>query len=265
MAEHLAGKRIVNGTLGNSPHKFVWYNRKPDEFAAMVEGRVVGEARSKGRWILIPIEPGYVLLFGECGGRILLHGSEAELPAKYHLSLHFTDGSALSATTQMWGAMELHEQGKETEREYIKGMRTTPVEAGFTAEYLTRLVKENVAAGGTSLKGILTQNQLIPGLGNAIAQDILFRAKLHPKQPVAGLEEEQLGNLHRTILETVYEAIRLGGRNDEVDLFGKHGRYIRIMDKAAMGRPCPECGTTIEKIAYMGGACYYCPNCQKVN
>jgi formamidopyrimidine-DNA glycosylase len=34
------------------------------------------------------------------------------------------------------------------------------------------------------------------------------------------------------------------------------------MGKQTSGKPCPVCGTTIEKIAYLGGACYVCPNCQ---
>jgi formamidopyrimidine-DNA glycosylase len=201
-------------------------------------------------------------VFGECGGRILLHAPESNLPSKYHLSLHFTDGSALSATTQMWGAMELYEKGKELERQYIRGMRTTPVDPGFTPAYLAGLIKECLAEGDRSVKGILTQDQLIPGLGNAIAQDIMFGAKLHPKQPIANLRKGQVVELHRAIKTTVKEAIRLGGRNDEVDLLGHHGRYIRKMNRAALGHPCPECGTKIEKMAYLGGACYFCPKCQ---
>ena len=54
-----------------------------------------------------------------------------------------------------------------------------------------------------------------------------------------------------------------GGRNDEVDLLGNPGGYVRIMDSRAAGQPCPKCGRTVEKIQYLGGACYFCPKCQK--
>ncbi len=264
MAESLSGKRIANGTLGNSPHKFVWYNRKPDEFAAIVKGKTTGFAYSRGRWLFIPIQPGYVLVFGECGGKIMLHGSESQLPKKYHLSLHFEDGSFLSATTQMWGAMELYEKGLELERQYIKGMRTTPVDPEFSLAYLSALIEECTIEGNRSVKGLLTQDQLIPGLGNSIAQDIMFKAKLHPKQSIAGLSKAQINNLHQAIVNTVAEVIRQGGRNDETDLYGNQGKYKRIMDKAAAGLPCPECGTKVLKMAYLGGTCYYCPKCQSV-
>lgn len=262
MAESLSGKRIVNGSLGNSPHKFVWYNRKPAEFAAIVKGKTTGVAYSRGRWLFIPVQPGYILVFGECGGKILLHESGSRLPKKYHLSLHFEDGSFLSATTQMWGAMELYEKGAELERQYIKCMRLTPVDPEFSQEYLSALIQECSKEGSRSVKGLLTQDQLIPGLGNSIAQDIMFRAKLHPKKPATGLSKDQIRNLHRAIVNTVAEAIRQGGRNDETDLYGSHGKYKRIMDKAAVGRPCPECGTKVEKMSYLGGTCYYCPKCQ---
>ena len=45
-------------------------------------------------------------------------------------------------------------------------------------------------------------------------------------------------------------------------LFGHRGGYIRLMDNAAVGKPCHECGTKIQKIQYLGGACYFCPKCQ---
>ncbi|MDM7999414.1 MAG: DNA-formamidopyrimidine glycosylase family protein [Dehalococcoidia bacterium] len=264
MAETLTGKRITQGTLGNSPHKFVWYNLQPDEFSAAVKGKVVGKAYTRGRWLFIPLDPGYVLVFGECGGKILFHKLASMLPQKYHLSLHFDDGSALSATTQMWGAMELYEKGKELERQYIKGMRTTPTEPGFTTAYLSNLMKESIASGFKTVKAILTQGQLIPGLGNAIAQDIMFKAKLHPRQPLDALQKSHIEKLHRAIIGTLQEAIRLGGRNDELDLYGSPGKYVRLMDKNAVGQPCPECAAKIEDMSYLGGTCYFCPTCQRL-
>ena len=44
--------------------------------------------------------------------------------------------------------------------------------------------------------------------------------------------------------------------------YGNRGEYVRILDSKTKGKPCPECGTPIEKIQYLGGACYLCPSCQ---
>lgn len=260
--ETLLGRRIKSGSLGNSPHKFVWYNRSEAEFAELTEGKRIGEARAKGRWLFVPLEPGYTLLFGECGGKILYHPAGSGVPKKYHLYITFTDNSFLTATTQMWGAMELYEQGEELKREYVKDMRPTPQDAEFTLEYFNILVDELAAEKKRSAKSLLTQDQIIPGLGNAIAQDILFKAKLHPRHPIADLETKQRQVLFNTIVGTVDEVIAQGGRYDEYNLYNQKGAYIRLMDKNAVKRPCPECGGKVEKIQYLGGSCYLCPTCQ---
>jgi formamidopyrimidine-DNA glycosylase len=262
MDETLTGKRIRRGSLGNSPHKFVWYNRTPEEFSRLTGGKTVGRARAKGKWLFVPLDPGYVLLFGECGGRVLYHPAEATLPEKYHLWLTFDDGTSLTAMTAMWGAMELYEAGQEADRQYVKGMRPTPLDPEFTLQYLSALIDEVTPTGKPSAKALLTQDQLIPGLGNAIAQDILFRAGLHPKHPIRDLDRDQRRRLHDAILDTLEKAIAGGGRYDEFDLYNRPGGYVRLMDSRSAGQPCPVCGTVIERIQYLGGACYFCPRCQ---
>jgi formamidopyrimidine-DNA glycosylase len=258
----LVGKIVQDASLGNSPHKFVWYNRTPKEFAGLVTRKTVGESYTRGNWLFIPLQPGYVLVFGECGGRLLYHPSNERLPAKFHLHLAFDDGSQLSAMTQMWGAMELYETGQELHRQYIKDMRLTPVDDAFTLDYFIHLVAEFAARPKRSVKSLLTQDQLLPGIGNGLAQDILFKARLHPKHPLDALDSEQQSDLYYAIVEIVQQVIAQGGRSEEYDLFNRPGGYQRIMNKQAAGHPCPRCGQTVEKIQYLGGACYFCPGCQ---
>jgi formamidopyrimidine-DNA glycosylase len=260
--EALVGRKIRHGALGNSPHKFVWHNRTPEEFAGITRGKTIGRARARGKWLFVPLEPGYLLLFGECGGRLLHHPAGSHLPKKYHLWLCFDDGSSLTAMTTMWGAMELYEAGKESERQYLKGMRPTPLDPEFSFYYFSTLVDEAASSEKRSAKALLTQDQLIPGLGNAIAQDILFRAGLHPRHPIGDLSPDQRRGLFDAIAGTVQHAIAQGGRYDEFDLYNKPGGYVRLMDSRSAGQPCPQCGTAIAKMQYLGGACYFCPHCQ---
>lgn len=260
--ETLTHKSISHGKLGNTPHKFVWYNRTHEEFATLTAGKTIGKATVKGRWMFVALEPGYVLVLGECGGKVLYHPAGATLPQKYHLLLSFDDGSSFSATTQMWGAMELYTQGEEQQRQYIHDMRPTPVDAAFTFEYFSALIDELVQGQARSVKSLLTQEQLIPGLGNSIAQDILFKARLHPRHALGALSGEQRAVLYQAVVDTVALVIAQGGRYDETDLFGRSGGYVRLMDKNSAGHPCPECGALVEKMQYLGGACYFCPDCQ---
>jgi formamidopyrimidine-DNA glycosylase len=204
------------------------------------------------------------LLFGECGGKVLYQQPGSQVPEKYHLYITFEDGSFLTALTQMWGAMELYEEGEEQDRKYIKGMRTTPNEPEFTFDYFSNLIDELLEGKKRTAKGLLTQDQIIPGLGNAITQDILLRARLHPKLPIRDMSTDHRYALYDAIVRTVDEVIEKGGRYDEYDLLGNRGGYVRMMDKHAVDRPCPECGGAIEKIRYLGGSCYLCPNCQEL-
>jgi formamidopyrimidine-DNA glycosylase len=260
MGATLRDKVVARGLLGNTPHKFVWYNRTHREFERLARGKRVGKAWARGRWMFIPLEPGYVLVIGECGGRILYHPPQSAPPRTYHLLLRFRDGSLFTVTTQMWGAMKLHEKGREYEGDLVRNMRPTPIEDRFTLDYFLKLV--DGLEDKRTAKGLLTQDQLIPGLGNAIAQDILFKARLHPRQPVRDLSTAQRRKLHKVIVGLTGTIARKGGRRDETDLFGRPGGYKRIMDKDAAGRPCPRCGAVVEKIQYLGGACYFCPRCQ---
>ncbi len=261
MNHTLKGKVIKKGLLGNSPHKFVRYNRKHAEFEKLTRGKKIGGAYVKGRWLLLSLDPGYVLVLGECGGKVLFHPVGSEVLKKYHLYITFTDNSFLTAITQMWGAYELYKKDEEKNRKYIKGMKLTPVDDAFTFNYFNGLI--DGLTEKKSAKGLLTQDQLIPGLGNAIAQDILFKARLHPRHPVDTLTKPERKKLYSAIKKTVNEVIKKGGRYDEYDLYGSPGTYVRLMDKNSAGKPCPACGTKIKKIQYLGGTCYFCPDCQK--
>lgn len=260
--ESLAGKVIQRGELSNSPHKFVWHNLSHAEFSQRVTGKRVGQAWVQGRWLFIPLEPEDVLLIGECGGKFIYHPAGAKTPKKYHLHLEFDDGSFLSATTQMWGAYELYQAGEEQNREYVKDMAPTPLDPAFTVDYFRALIARLAAEKKTSVKALLTQEQSIPGLGNAVAQDIMFQARLLPRHSIAELDDEQQGALYAAIGEVVKAVIEQGGRYDEYDLHGQRGGYVRLMDKNAVGKPCPRCGGTVEKSQYLGGACYSCTQCQ---
>lgn len=100
------------------------------------------------------------------------------------------------------------------------------------------------------------------GVGNGHLQDILFIAGVHPRRRVAGLRAGEKRALHTAVRRVLRKAVDLGGRDTERDLYDRAGAYGRILHSKAVGRPCTECGTPIEKIQYLGGAPYFCPNCQ---
>jgi len=55
---------------------------------------------------MIPFDPGFTMVFGEFGGKLLYHSPGSKLPDKYHLMIEFSDGSFLTEIIQLWGAIE---------------------------------------------------------------------------------------------------------------------------------------------------------------
>jgi formamidopyrimidine-DNA glycosylase len=114
------------------------------------------------------------------------------------------------------------------------------------------------------MKALLATEQRIPGLGNGVLQDILFNAGIHPKCKKSGLTDCNKDELFRSLKNTLRSMTDEGGRDTEKDFFGKNGGYKTILSKNTVNSPCPKCGEKILKEAYLGGAVYYCPVCQKL-
>jgi len=115
-----------------------------------------------------------------------------------------------------------------------------------------------------SMKALLATEQRIPGLGNGVLQDILFNGGIHPKRKKSTLSDFEKGELFHSLKVTLNSMTENGGRDTEKDLFGINGKYKTILSKNTVNKPCPNCGGNIVKEAYLGGAIYYCPVCQKI-
>jgi formamidopyrimidine-DNA glycosylase len=137
-----------------------------------------------------------------------------------------------------------------------------PLDDAFTAEYVQGLFAEVPPDDPRVIKGFVISKPGIWGVGNGYLPDILFRARLHPRRRVTSMGAREQRALHRAAKTTITQAVKANGRDTERDLHNQPGRYVRILDSRAVGKPCPECGAPIEKIALLGGAAYFCPRCQ---
>ena len=207
-----------------------------------------------------------MLWWGDAGGKILYHSPEEKPPAKYHLGWEFSDGSHLTYALRMWGAVKLLDASEFDERPHDE-TGVPPLHLDFTFERFNTMLDEYPEKTSKGIKGFLVATGYavpnhVHGLGNAIVQDILFHTRLSPKRKIPDIMPDERHRLYDAIQSTVAEAIEGGGRYDEYDLYGKKGGYVRLMDSKTANTPCPNCGTSIQKISYLGGACYLCPNCQ---
>ena len=264
--ETLRGKSIASAIRGNSPHKFAFYRLAAEEFAGALAGRTIGESVATGSLVLVPCEPDWVLALGDGGERILYHPDASSFPKKHHLLLQFTDGSGLSVSVQGWGSIRLLHRS-ELDGDYAwsghaGSEHVSPLDPTFTFEYFSGLFGQLKAGDPRSVKYFVVSEPGVWGVGNGCLQDVLFRAELHPRRRAIGLTDAERRALHTALRDVVGEIAALGGRSSERDLFGRSGGYERVMSSEAVGRPCPKCGTAIEKAAFLGGAVYWCPECQ---
>jgi formamidopyrimidine-DNA glycosylase len=116
------------------------------------------------------------------------------------------------------------------------------------------------------IKSLLLDQAFLRGIGNIYADEILFRARIHPRATAVRLSEGRARVLHATMREVLGEAIERGGSSvsNYVDSEGRKGTFQllhRVYRKT--GLPCPECGTPIRRIVMAQRGTHYCPRCQR--
>ncbi len=259
--ETLIGKTITSVLAASSPHKFAWYYGDPADYAHRLEACEFISARGFGMFVEITLSNA-ILLFSD-GVNLRLHPTAGPVPKKHQLLLGLDDGTHLSASLSMYGGIYCWDKGEAFDNPYYKIAleKPSPLTDAFSEAYFKEiLAPEDVQK--LSLKGALATEQRIPGLGNGCLQDILWQAKLHPKQKTHALSDQQMQDLFTSLKTTLAKMADMGGRSTEKDLFGEPGGYPVVMCAGNKDQPCPRCGTPIRKESYMGGSIYTCPTCQ---
>ena len=204
-----------------------------------------------------------LLLAPEYGGKILFHAKSSVTPEKFHLKLRFADDTALTVTLSGMGVIRALKDD-ELEQSYVYrrdfSATASPVD---DEEFTFERFSEDLAGKNVNIKGVLVgKNAVIVGLSNSAFQDIIYRAKIHPKRKASELTEKQRHALYDAIKLMIRERIRLGGKNQFTDLYGKQGAYTPAMGPNMKGKSCGTCGAKVEKLSLGGGQIYYCPTCQ---
>ena len=258
MNESLKGLRILEAQAGASPHGFAFYTGSLELYADALRGRVFSEARAFGGILEVGLG-GLMLLFSD-GANLRLFPPGMEHPAKHQLLLSFDNGAVLLCTVQMYAGIHLCREGAcHSVYHQAAHEKLSPFQDGFSLDYFQALAAEWPKL---SAKAFLATQQRFPGLGNGVLQDILFRARIHPRTKVSILGSTALARLYHELRDTLKQMAERGGRDTEKDLYGQPGGYKTLMSKTALDRPCPGCFGVVTRESYLGGNVYYCPSCQ---
>ena len=258
--ETIAGKTISKVVAAHTKHKLTWYYGDPEKYHEHLQNRTIDKASAFGGFV--EISAGTMELLFNDGVNLRFFNDSSNMPDKHQLLMEFTDGSILCAFVQMYGGLGCFAEHTLDNKYYrVAKEKPSPVSKEFSETYFNTLLS-SPDVQNLSMKAFLATEQRIPGLGNGVLQDILYNAKIHPKQKVHALSEQQTSHLYTSIKKTLQDMVDNNGRDTEKDLFSEKGRYRTRVSKNTVGKPCEICGSRIEKSTYLGGSIYYCSGCQ---
>ncbi|MEV8634753.1 DNA-formamidopyrimidine glycosylase family protein [Streptosporangium sp. NPDC051023] len=131
-----------------------------------------------------------------------------------------------------------------------------PLSAGFTVETL----REIVGGSRAQIKGLLRDQQVIAGIGNAYSDEVLHAARTSPFKVAGSLTDEQVAALYEAIVTTLRTALDRARGLAAKDLKAEKKSGLRVHGRT--GQPCEVCGDTIREVSFADSSLQYCPACQ---
>ena len=233
--------------------------RSVDPPLASVEGRTVSGVERLGKRVVIGLAGDlFLVLHLMIAGRLRWRERGTRIPRKLGLAaFDFPSGTLLLTEAGSIKRAALHvAAGRDDLRQHDRG--GVEVLSSDLDAFRAALRREN-----HTLKRSLTDPRLFSGIGNAYSDEILHAAGLSPLKLTGRMTEVEIARLHetaRTTLRVWTERLRreTGDRFPEtVTAFhpgmAVHGRY---------GKPCPSCGSPVQRIVYASNESNYCPACQ---
>jgi len=264
MNHNLKGKQVKSYLLKDYERlqRIGMMNKDLSSFEQLV-GAKIEEIISRGNVIRVKFDKTNLILGPEYGGEIFYNKNANDIP-RFHLKIDFADGTAFTVRLTSMGVIQvLHENELESSYVYRRDFdqnKLSPLDEKFSFEQFSKRMTDQ----NRILKAVLVgKDAILVGISNSTFQDILYRAKIHPKRKASELNDEETQRLYDAIVFVLKERLRLHGKDKFSDLNQRHGEYVAAMGPNMKGKSCPICETKIEKLSMGGGQVYLCPSCQK--
>jgi formamidopyrimidine-DNA glycosylase len=232
-----------------------------DEFRQQITGRTVRSIGRRGKYVVISLDRGHLLIHLKMSGRLRVVDAGEPLSKHTHTLFDLDDGRQLRfQDTRKFGRVYLVDHLEQV----TAGLGPEPLADDFSLEEFRQVL----ARRSGRLKSLLLNQQFLAGLGNIYADEALFAARLHPLRRADSLAPDEQARLYKAIRTVLESAVAGGGTtlDDQgyADADGRAGEYQeRIAVYGRAGQPCPVCGTAIERIVLGGRSTHFCPQCQK--
>jgi formamidopyrimidine-DNA glycosylase len=225
-------------------------------------GRTVAALSRRGKWIIVELDDGgrLVLHLGMSGQLTVVDAAEP-MADHTHLVFDIADGRQLRfRDPRRFGSAVLFADPAALDRFFHRtGLGPEPF--GLAADYW----RQALAATRRSLKAVLLDQQIVAGVGNIYADEVLFQARLHPMARGCDLDQAAADRLRTAIAEVLERAIAGRGTTirDYVGGDGLRGGFqVELSTYGQTGEPCPRCRTLIEEMRLAGRSSHFCPRCQ---
>jgi formamidopyrimidine-DNA glycosylase len=235
--ESALGRRIArvddNDTYVSRPHQ-------PGEIADALIGHELTAAHRRGKFLWLETDDGPTLgLHLGMAGEIVVDGEAEDVSRWDRFALEFEDGTRLALRDKR----RLGRAVLAPDFSHVG-----PDAAGVAREDFRRLI----GRGHTAVKARLLNQRAISGVGNLLADQVLWQARIAPRRDTGDLSEADLDRLRRDLRSAIRSAVRLGGVHT--------GRFVRARRHEGV---CPRDGHVLERATVGGRTTYWCPVCQK--
>jgi formamidopyrimidine-DNA glycosylase len=252
-------KRIVGATLDNITIANPFLLRSVEPPVAAAYGREVSEIRRLGKRIVIGLDDDFwLVLHLMIAGRLQWRNSDSGTRARNQLAeFRFSPGRLILTEAGSKKRASLYVVSGENDLSQHDPGGVEPLVCSLT-EFRQRLRQEN-----RTLKRALTSPKSFSGIGNAYSDEILHAARLSPFTQTSKISDAQTRRLFeatRAVLNDWSDRLRAEAGGEfpkKVTAFHSgmavHGKF---------GKPCPECGSPVQRIRYKSNETNYCANCQ---
>ena len=256
-AEGIRGATVLSATLGKPL-------RWPLGIAVgQLRGQVVQGVRRRGKYLLLDLSDGLLLLHLGMSGSVLF-GPDLPPPGKHdHFDLQTTRGTLRLNDPRRFGAVVHAPSESDAIAQKLLGkLGMEPLGADFDPRAFCLGLKQR----NTAIKQVLLGGELVVGVGNIYASEVLFLAGIRPTTRAKRISVPRALRLHQAIGQVLARAVEKGGSTlrDFSNAQGESGHFqLEAMVYARQGQPCRQCGSAIKSIKQGQRSTFFCPQCQK--
>ncbi len=221
-------------------------------FARRLRGRTVRHVSRRGKYLMLSMD-GNLTVVGHLRmtGDFVVVPKRAPIHPHTRLVLGFDAADVRFIDQRRFGHLDLVATDRAAELEGMRALGTEPLGPDFTEERLHALLRTRRGA----VKALLLRQDLVAGIGNIYADEILFQARLSPDRTGASLRPAELRRLHRAIVTSLRRGIAaLSGRGRTI------GDLVEVRKR---GGTCPRCRRALRTATIGGRTTYYCRHCQR--